>query len=313
MRRYLVSLALCLPSLAGVATLIVAIPALARSAAPSVGSSYYWTVLGDEQLALWRRDTNTQIGVYLIATGTYYPRLGPGKFGVPEDPPASPPDQYVQKRDARGNWRTSGVTGPAGNGNGIPDTGLHVRTSPKRAIQHSGPMPGAVQQAASAIPAFSTMPSITFVSKDKDGAAADAALKQFRTAPELAKWREKYGARAKAYSADDFAHTGAAFKLDQDRTFQQTGFVALVQATPPDANDKAVVRSIYSFTSPAQFLSALRDADSGYDPNPLDPPPDSPLAILGTWEPWHMAAAGSLAAVALAVSGGTVVLRRRMV
>lgn len=292
---------------------VIALLLLPLFAVPAMGqfqSEWYWTeITGSRQLALWHN--GVQVGGLELDTMTYYPRYAPGNWGVPEDPPCNVPQEHMRAWRKQ-HWKTHGVTGPSGDGK-IPASGLHIRqVEPKSAPRQSASPPKKLMKdipqsrlgiGVNEIPSYDTMSRITFVAKD--GTVADNALKSFNTAPELTKWKQKYGSAAKAYSLEDFQHTGSAFKLDQDKQFAQTGFVALVQCEPPDADDKAVVHSIYAFDSATEFAAALRDADPNYDPNP----PDGGVG-LSEWQPWHYAAAGGIGTAILACIGGAIAIRR---
>lgn len=302
----------CFPAAALVALLLLillfVVPAWAQFA--PVPSGWYWTN-DDEQALLWH--DGLQHGNLVLDTLTYWPYLGNRQWGDVEDCPCVILEEFKAKYNAglKRDWMRNGVIGAPGKPSqeGIPNTGLHVRPSRKappatrgKAVTPAPPMKdfhqAVIAAGAAEVPAFEQMASLTFVSTD--GKAADAALKQFQESPALAKWRDKYGPRAKAYSLPDFQHTSSAFKLADDRQFAEAGFVALVQPDAPDANDRAAVHSIYAFGSAEDFAAALRDADPRYDPNPPD---SSPLGGAG-WEPWHIATAGGLfsALVLLAVS-----------
>lgn len=301
------------------AIVALSLAALAAPAQERLGMpEWYWTELPHcGQLALWHNCI--QVGGYIIETGTYLPRIAPGRWGVPEDPPCDVPEKYLRQLDARKNWRTQGIVNPEGK-HEVPHTGLHIRqvapkTQPKLpksvpavpprkvgAIQDYSP--AALAAGAEQVPDYSAMPSLTFVAKDP--AVADAALHLFQTAPELATWRDKYGARAKAYGYDDFQHTSYGFKLDEDKQFQAGGFVAFAQPAP-DADGRAVVRKpIYEFSSAQQFAAALRDADPDYNPNP----PSGPGAA-AEWEPWQLYTAGGSIAGAIVLLSAVQGLRAR--
>lgn len=280
--------------------------------APLPAQPYYeWRVIDRDELSLWKN--GQQIGNLQLDTLTYRPRLGPGRWGVPEDPPVDMPMQYI-RQTSRKRLKPSenGIMGPGGSSN-IPNTGARIRQShpttpkgkpkPPSRIRNYGTQ--SLPQAAADIPDYGAMPSLTFVAKD--GAVADAALATFQSAPELAKWRDKYGARAKAYSFDDFMQTSYAFKLDEDTRFKESGFVALAQPQAPDENDQAKVYSIYEFSSPTQFAGALRDANDRYHP---DDQPDTPLPS-AEWSIGHIVTASVLMLTIPAVLAGVVLVRRR--
>ena len=267
-----------------------------RIAAPS----WYWTVLDQEQLVLWC--DGRQIGNYYIEDGTYLPYLGQRQWGVPEDPPCPVPERFLRQLDARKNWRTQGVISPEGRGE-VPHTGLHIRQVKPQSQPRGKPtkpagkataiqdfLPQAVTAGTEQVPNYSQMGSLTFVSND-DGTRANAAKQMFETAPELEAYRQRFG-RVKAYGYEDFQHTSGCFKLDQDGRFRQTGFVALAQPSPPDAEGTATVTPIYECSSPGQFAGALRDARPDYDPNSTGNP-------LSAWETPHLVAAATFIGVAV--------------
>lgn len=257
-------------------------------------AEWHWAQIDATEYALWHN--GVQVGNYRLTDESYYPRLAPGRWGDACDCPCHIAPQIVmaQQQYRKDHWKTRGVlTAPPRTKR---STGLRYRNLPG-AKPPQGELPDESKKRAKCdcpdcppdcncgcapvlqsrrlsddiekIPDYSAMPSLTLVARNE--ADAKAALEMYEQAPELASWREKYGPRVKAYGLQEFQHTGAAFKLDQDRQFQESGFVALVQPQAPDAEGKAAVRSYYAWATPQQALKALRDADPAYDPNPASP------------------------------------------
>lgn len=275
----------------------------------NVQPSFWWTELAPDELALWK--DGVQIGNYEVKTATYYPRLGPSRWGNPIDPPCIVPAAYRQKKHKHSQWHMNGIMGPAGEGE-IPHSGTHLRkpdrqhkhkATPRSELRHFGQGLENVEASAKEIPSFGDMASLTFVANDRD--QAEQALALFQSEPALAKWRDKYAGRAKAYSLEEFQKTSSAFKLDEDLTFAETGFVGLIQSEAPDGNGQARVHSFYSCNEAGDLLQALRDADPDYDPN------ESPINPAGSsWSEIQVAVASFLGGVILCLFSGALLIAR---
>lgn len=299
------------------ALLLCALPVLAQQ------PEWYWTKIDADQYALWHNAQ--QIGNYRISDESYFPRLAPGKWGDACECPCylPPPIEAALASYRKEHWKTRGVLMSAPSIRKANGSGLKYRNLPMpREKAPEGELSDGRQRKARCdctdcppeckcgcghaaqllesragddvekIPDYSTMPSLTLVAKDE--ADAKAALEMFEQAPELAHWRDKYGARAKAYSAAEFQHTSYAFKLDRDKRFQETGFVALIQPESPDESGRAVVHSCYQWATPEDAAKGLRNADPGYDPNPPPTLPETPSvsASPATATVWGKAIAG---------------------
>lgn len=271
--------------------------ALLLSALPAVAQvpEWYWTKLDETEYALWHR--GVQAGAYRLSDESYYPRLAPGQWGDACNCPCvlPPAIETALSHYRKTHWQTRGVlTGSTKDAK--RNGGLHYRNLPAKppAKPDCGcpkckpgcdcgcqpPLTDVLSDGLDKIPDYSAMPSLTFVAKNE--ADARAALKRFLEAPELAHWRAKYGPRAKAYSLEEFQHVSSAFKLAQDRRFQETGFAALIQPQAPDEQGRAEVKSCYSWATPEQALRALRDADPAYDPNAAPVLPATPAVPAAT-------------------------------